>query len=79
MMTFFEKSQQIDRRRRRQNKASPREAVAKIGHRLERRRRCYSPIPMGRKDHGGSDTTGRPQASTAQNSDKEESKVASRP
>jgi len=35
---------------------------------------------MGRKDHGGSDTTGRPQAIVlAQNSDKEKRKVASRP
>ena len=55
-------SQQIDCIRRRLEKASLREDVAKIGHHPVRRRRCYSPIPMGRKDHGGSDTTGRPQA-----------------
>jgi len=34
---------------------------------------------MGRKDHGGSDTVGRPQVPIAQESDKEKEKVASRP
>ena len=44
-----------------------------------RQSQCGSPIPMGRKDHGGSDTVGRPQVPIARESDKEKEKVASRP
>jgi len=39
--------------RRRQDKG-----VAKVRRRQASHQQCYSPIPMGRKDHGGSDTTG---------------------
>jgi len=53
--------------------------VANTRRRQARHRQCYSPIPLGRKDHGGSDTSGRPQALMAKNSDKEKRKVASRP
>ena len=76
-------SQQSDYTRRRQDKASPKKGVAltwrrqdkaspKQGAARERRRqtshqKCYSPIPMGRKDHGGSDAmeaSGPPSAET---------------
>ena len=60
--------------RRRPARASPRPSVTKA-----RQSQCRSPIPMGRKDHGGSDAVGRPQVPIARGSDKEKEKVASRP
>jgi len=42
--------------RRHPNRASPRSNVTEV-----RRSQCGYPIPMGRKDHGGSDTVGGPQ------------------
>ena len=45
--------------RRRPNRASPRSNLTKA-----RQSQCSSPIPMGRKDHGGSDAVGRPQIPT---------------
>ena len=41
--------------RRRPARASPRSNITKA-----RQSQCCSPIPMGRKDHGGSDAVGRP-------------------
>ena len=46
--------------RRRPNRASPRSNVTEA-----RRSQCGSPIPMGRKDHGGSDAVGGPSDSTS--------------
>ena len=42
------------------HQASPRQGVAKIDVAKEviSHQQCYSPIPMGRKDHGGSDSAG---------------------
>ena len=62
------------RRRRR-----PGEGVARSNSVKARQSRCGSPIPMGRKDHGGSDVVGKPQAPISRESDKEKEKVASRP
>ena len=47
-------------------RASPRSNVRKA-----RRSQCGSPIPMGRKDHGGSDAVGRPQIPIIRGSNKE--------
>ena len=60
--------------RRRPVRASPRSNATKA-----RQSQCYSPIPMGRKDHGGSDAVGRPQTPITRGSNKEKRKVASRP
>ena len=58
-------SANIAKRKRRQDKASP--SRAKIGRRQgnvtrARQPQCCSPIPMGRKDHGGGDVVGKPQS-----------------
>jgi len=58
----------------RATRASPRSNVTKA-----RRSQCGSSIPMGRKDHGGSDAVGRPQIPIIRGSNKEKRKVASRP
>ena len=42
-------------------KASPNQGVARSNITKARQSQCGSPIPMGRKDHGGSDAVGRPQ------------------
>ena len=60
--------------RRRPTKASPRSNIIK-----SRQSQRSSPIPMGRKDHGGSGAVGRPQVPIIRGSDKEKEKVASRP
>jgi len=60
--------------RRRPTRASPRSSFTKA-----RQSQCGSPIPMGRKDHGGSDAVGRPQIPMIRGSNKEKRKVASRP
>jgi len=60
--------------RRRPTRAWPRSNVTKA-----RRSQRGSPIPMGRKDHGGSDAVGRPQIPIIRGSNEEERKVASRP
>ena len=60
--------------RRRPNRALPRSNVTKA-----RRSPCGSPIPMGRKDHGGSDAVGGPQIPINRGSNKENRKMASRP
>ena len=60
-------------------KASPNQGVARSNITKARQSRCGFPIPMGRKDHGGSDAVGRPQVPITRGSDKEKEKVASRP
>jgi len=60
--------------RRRPTRASPGSNIIK-----SRQSQRDSPIPMGRKDHGGSDVVGRPQVPIIRGSDKEKEKVASRP
>ena len=55
------------------------EGVARSNSTKARQSQCSSPIPMGRKDHGGSDVVGRPQVPITRGSDKEKEKVASRP
>ena len=42
-------------------KASPNQGVARSNVTKARQSQCGSPIPMGRKDHGGGDAVGRPQ------------------
>jgi len=64
----------IAKSRRRPARASPRPSVTKA-----RQSQCRSPIPMGKKDHGGSDAVGRPQIPIIRGSNKEKRKVASRP
>ena len=59
--------------------ASPNQGVARSKSEKVRQPRCGSPIPMGRKDHGGSDAVGKPQVPIPRESDKEKEKVASRP
>ena len=60
-------SASIAKRKRRQGKASPRwrrrptRASPRSNIIKSRRSRCGSPIPMGRKDHGGGDAVRRPQ------------------
>ena len=62
----------VAERRRRQGKASPRCGIPKPRRRparvsprpnvtKARQSQCRSPIPMGRKDHGGSDAVGTTQ------------------
>ena len=59
--------------------ASPSQGVA-ISNSVKVRQSQYgSPIPMGRKYHGGSDAVGKPQDPISRESDKEKEKVASRP
>jgi len=60
--------------RRRPTRASSRSNFTKA-----RQSQCGSPIPMGRKDHGGSDAVERPQIPIIRGSNKEKTKVASRP
>ena len=60
--------------RHRPTGASPRSNITKA-----RQSQCGSPIPMCRKDHGGSDAVGRPQVPIIRGSDKEKRKVVSRP
>ena len=60
--------------RRRPTRVSPRSSVTKA-----RRSQRGSPIPMGRKDHGGSDAVGGPQIPINRGSNKDKRKVASRP
>ena len=55
-------------------RVSPRSNITKA-----KQSQCGSPIPMGRKDRGGSDAVGRPQVPIILGSDKEKGKVASRP
>ena len=64
----------IAKSRRRPARALPRSNVTKA----RQSQSCY-PIPMGRKDHGGSDAVGRPQTPITRGSNKEKRKVASRP
>jgi len=64
----------VAKARRRPTRASPRSNIAKA-----RQSQCGSPIPMGRKDHGGSDAVARPQVPMIRGSDKEKEKVALRP
>ena len=64
----------IAKSRRRPARASPRPSVTEV-----RQSQCRSPIPMGRKDHGGSDAVGRPQIPIIRGSNEEKRKVASRP
>ena len=64
----------IAKSRRRPARASPRSNVTKA-----RQSQCCPPIPMGRKDHGGSDAMGRPQTPITRGSNKEKRKVALRP
>ena len=59
--------------RRRPTRASPRSNIIKSSQSQR-----GSPIPMGRKHHGGSDAVGRPQVPIIRGSDKEKEKVASR-
>ena len=69
-------STNVAKRKRRQGEASPRwrcrptRASPRSNVIKARQSQCGSPIPMGRKDHGGSDAVTR---------DKEKRKVASRP
>jgi len=60
--------------RRRPNRASSRSNVTEA-----RRSQCGSPIPMGRKDHGGSDAVGGPQIPINRGSNRGKREVASRP
>ena len=64
----------VAKARRRPTRASPRSNIIE-----SRQSQCGPPIPMGRKDHGGSDAVGRPQVPIIRGSDKEKEKVASRP
>ena len=57
----------------------PNQGVARSNSAKAKQSQCGSPIPMGRKDHGGSDAVGMPQVPIAWDSDKEKEKVASRP
>ena len=56
--------------------ASPSRGVARSNNVKVRQSRCGSLIPMGRKDHGGSDAVGKPQVPISRESDKEKEKVA---
>jgi len=60
-------------------KASPNQGGARSNITKARQSQCGSPIPMGRKDHGGSDAVGRPQIPKIRGSDKEKERVTSRP
>ena len=55
-------------------KASPNQGVARSNSVETRQSQRGSPIPMGRKDHGGSGTVGRPQVPISRESDKEKKK-----
>jgi len=67
-------SEGIAKSRRRPARASPRSNVTKA-----RQSQHCSLIPMGRKDHGGSDAVGGPQTLITRGSNKEKRKVALRP
>jgi len=59
--------------------ASPNHGVARSNSVKVRQSQYGSPIPMGRKDHGGRDAVEKPQDPISRESDKEKEKVASRP
>jgi len=75
-------STSVAKRKRRQGEASPRwrhrptRASPRSNIIKSRQSQHGSPIPMGRKDHGGSDAVVRPQVLIIRGSDKEKEKVA---